>query len=425
MKEQLATRTQQRVKTLYRYTHAMECGDADIIAAILEEAQHDSILERMILEVNEVYQIEDRTVAHPDDVATAQEMLLTTFAERGVDMADARSAPETVRDGGDEDVGKLHSVPETGTVVPLQLSARRIPPRKWYRSRVSWLTGAVAAILIVLLLVPSAGALADQFLSLFRVQQFQPVTVQRPEQLVSEVASLLRNFGSVQWDSSNQPLISPVASNDVKDVEKLVNFQPQLPTSLPDGVGKVAQFSVSSGENVTFTFDEAKAESYLQTTGQGDITIPASLKGAKFDVKLSSGLAVIYYDHCQAPAQDGRQDCTSGKVSLALGEIPSPVINAEGDASFSDLHAFLLSLPKLSPDLHNLIAHIDVNSGVIPVPIPSGVNAQQVDINGAQGLALSYDKAGLIVWQDHELVFLITAYGSDTDQLLNTAKSFR
>src|SRR5215472_10761264 len=82
MKELLATRIQQRVEMLYRYTHAMESGDTDIIAVILEEAQHDSVLERMILEVNEVYQIEDRTVAHPDDVATAQEMLLATFAEQ-------------------------------------------------------------------------------------------------------------------------------------------------------------------------------------------------------------------------------------------------------------------------------------------------------------------------------------------------------
>src|SRR5262249_25680891 len=121
-----------------------------------------------------------------------------------------------------------------------------------------------------------------------RVQQFQPVIVQRPEQLVTEVASLLRNFGTVQWNNSNnRPLVSPVASNNVEDVEKLIDFKPQLPTSLPDGVGKVAQFSVSSGENATFTFDQAKAQSYLQTTGQSDITIPASLTGAKFDVKLS------------------------------------------------------------------------------------------------------------------------------------------
>src|SRR5215472_4476606 len=109
MKEQLATRMQQRVKTLYRYTNAMERGDTDIITVVLEEAQHDSILERMILEVNEVYQIEDRTVAHPDDVATAQEMLLATFAEHGVDTATALTTSETL-EYENEDVGKVHPV---------------------------------------------------------------------------------------------------------------------------------------------------------------------------------------------------------------------------------------------------------------------------------------------------------------------------
>src|SRR5262249_52745953 len=83
-------------------TNAMERGDTDIMAVVLEEAQHDSVLERMILEVNEVYQIEDRTVVHPDDVATAQEMLLATFAEHTADGSDMPSTPELVEDG---DVG--------------------------------------------------------------------------------------------------------------------------------------------------------------------------------------------------------------------------------------------------------------------------------------------------------------------------------
>jgi hypothetical protein len=464
MKELLATRVRQRIEMLYRYTNAMECGDTDIIAVVLAEAQHDSVLERMILEVNEVYQIEDRTVAHPDDVATAQEMLLATFAEHTADGTNVPSISD-VETGSAQ--GTIPTTPVRETVAyadrtghnepptPFRTGASPVPTlrvgeplrvgkvspmseplhvgesirqRRWYRSRASWLTGAVAAILIALLLLPGTGALADQFLSLFRVQQFQPVsTVERPDQLLSDVAYLLRNFGTVQWDNNitNHPSLSQVASNNVADVEKLVDFHPQLPTSLPDGAGHVPQFSVSSSEHVTFVFDQAKTKSYLQSTGQSNITIPESLAGAKFDLSLSNGLAVIYYDHCQAPAQDGTRNCTSGKVNLALGEIPSPVINAEGNASFGDLRSFLLSLPKLSSDLHNLIEHTDVNSGVVPVPIPSDANAQQVNVKGIQGLLLSYGNADLVVWQDHGLVYLITAYGSDSDQLLNTANSLK
>src|SRR5579859_7436548 len=255
MKELLGTRIQQRVEMLYRYTNAMECGDTDIMAVVLEEAQHDSILERMILEVNEVYQIEDRTVAHPDDVATAQEMLLTAFAEHTADAA------EIVRDDNVEPEG-THLVGTgfapvrdadrtTHDASPTRLWARgsreMLIPRdrpistsgvgktvrsgKWYRSRANWLMGAVAAVLIALLLLPGTGALADQFLSLFRVQQFQPVpTVERPDQLLNNVASLLHNFGTVQWNNTNSdiPVLTQKVGNNVADVDKLVDFHPQL-----------------------------------------------------------------------------------------------------------------------------------------------------------------------------------------------------
>src|SRR5690348_13167446 len=82
MKEQLEQKIQQRINSLHRYTTAMEHGDLDTMTIILEAAQYDPILERMIVEVNEVYQIADRTVVHPDDVVAAQEMLQTTFAEQ-------------------------------------------------------------------------------------------------------------------------------------------------------------------------------------------------------------------------------------------------------------------------------------------------------------------------------------------------------
>jgi hypothetical protein len=112
-------------------------------------------------------------------------------------------------------------------------------------------------------------------------------------------------------------------------------------------------------------------------------------------------------------------------VNFVIGEIPSPQITADGKASLSDLRAFLLSLPKLTPDLHNLVAHTDVNSGVIPVPIPSGAHGQQISLQGVQGVSLSYAKGNLIVWQKQGIVYLVTAYGSDSAQLLKSAQSFR
>ena len=47
-----------REKTLYRYSSALERGDFEVVAAVLRGAEEDSALERMLLEVNEVYQAE-------------------------------------------------------------------------------------------------------------------------------------------------------------------------------------------------------------------------------------------------------------------------------------------------------------------------------------------------------------------------------
>jgi len=45
-------------KALYQYSNALERGDFEVVSAVLKEAERDPMLERMLLEVNEVYQAE-------------------------------------------------------------------------------------------------------------------------------------------------------------------------------------------------------------------------------------------------------------------------------------------------------------------------------------------------------------------------------
>ena len=51
-----------REKALYRYSSALERGDFEVVSSTLREAEQDPLLERMLLEVNEVYcaELEDR-----------------------------------------------------------------------------------------------------------------------------------------------------------------------------------------------------------------------------------------------------------------------------------------------------------------------------------------------------------------------------
>src|SRR5262245_42055470 len=59
-----AKRQMAREKLLFRYTNALQRGDFSAIADVLEAAKKDPRLERMILEVHEVYEAELQS-GHP------------------------------------------------------------------------------------------------------------------------------------------------------------------------------------------------------------------------------------------------------------------------------------------------------------------------------------------------------------------------
>jgi hypothetical protein len=208
--------------------------------------------------------------------------------------------------------------------LPAQVQSRRGIFRLSKRQS-GWLMAAVAAVLVVLLLLPNATVLAEQFLALFRVQQFQPVTVD-PQTLGRELVSELQNFSDVKIAShaANQSNLRQA------QVQKLIHFQLLLPSRLPSGVGHTMQFNLIGGGQVLFTFDAAKARAYLAKTGQSSVSIPAQLDGAKFSITVNSGVMVNYFDSCQAASTSSEktgEQCSGGKT-FSIVEIPSPVVNA-------------------------------------------------------------------------------------------------
>ena len=291
------------------------------------------------------------------------------------------------------------------------------------KRRYAWLTAAVAAVLIALLLLPDASVLANEFLALFRVEHFQPVTVD-PQTLGKELVSELQNFSDVQIPSHG---ISQSNLTQVQ-VQKLIHFPLLLPSSLPSGVGHVMQFNLISGGQAVFTFDAAKARAYLARTGQSSVTIPSQLDGSAFSFNVNPGVMVNYFNSCQPSSSSEKTSlqCSGGKT-FSVVEIPSPVVQATGKASLKDLRDFLLSLPKQSSQMRNLLQQIDLNTGTVPLPIPSGVNAQQVTTHGTSGILLADNSMSLalVLWQTQGIIYVVAAATNNSTQLLDTANSLR
>ena len=279
-----------------------------------------------------------------------------------------------------------------------------------------WWIVVVAAALIALVVLPNAGALANQLLALFSVQQFQPVSID-PRSFRNGIGEDLQSFGDVNINNSGN--LDNIQNPTQAQVEQSLNFKLLLPGHLPPGVGHAMQFSLINSENGTFTFNAAKARAYLAQTGQNSVVIPPQLVGATFTITLSPGVIINYGDQCQ-----GQNQCSGGK-QFYIGEIPSPVIQATGKASLKDLRDFALSLPKLSPDARLLLQDVNLNSGVVPLPIPPQVQAQQVEVHGTQGVLMTDSSLslGALIWQTHGIIYGIGGAMSDSAQLLDSASS--
>ena len=296
------------------------------------------------------------------------------------------------------------------------------------QGRNRWWIAAAAAVLIALLVLPNAGALANQFLALFSVQKFQPVSV-NPQTFRYGVGEDLQSFGDVSLNSSN---LNSISHPTQAQVEQDLNFKLLLPSHLPPGVGKTVQFTLVDSADGTFTFSAAKARAYLAQTGQGSVSIPSQLDGATFTITLAPGVIINYGNQCQRQSQNisgssssaAALGCSGGKP-FYIGEIPSPVIRATGKASLEDLRNFVLSLPKLSSGARALLQDVNLSSGVVPLPIPPQVQAQQVMTHGAQGVLMTDSSLslGAVIWQTRGIIYMVAGSTSDSTQLLDSANS--
>ena len=287
--------------------------------------------------------------------------------------------------------------------------------------RAAWLAATVAAALIALLLLPNAAALANQFLALFQVQQFQPVDI-NPRDFSRALLLDITKYGDINQQGFDTGL-QPMSEDQVK---QLLRFPLLLPTHLPPGVGSTAQFAVNTGGMVTFVFRAAKARAYLEANGEHGVSIPAQLDGATYKITIQTSVLVSYVKSCPPGAGIDTVNQCSG-TPFFIAEISNPVVQGVGNASLKDLRDFFISLPNQSSQMRSLLQNIDLNTGTVPLPIPPQVNAQQVTAHGAPGVLLTDNSLGVgaVLWQTGGVIYIVAGMTGNTSGLMDAANSLQ
>lgn len=257
------------------------------------------------------------------------------------------------------------------------------PQRRWATA-----VSLAAVLLIVAFTFPGFRAAANDFLSLFRVEKFAPLSIS-PEQLA---------------------LLEKIADEGLMPGELIVHDEPGALTpanSLAEAAALTALPAVrtipalgdpdgiytADGGGGSLIIDVAGSRSILEAVGADPQLIPDDLDGARVTVTVFSGVEQRWGD------------------DLTLVQTLSPLVDYPDGLNEQALGQALLQVLGLAPEeAQRLAQEIDWASTLL-LPVPQNVATfQEVTIGGGSGIALqSLDGTdNAVLWQDDGMLFLLT-----------------
>ena len=297
-----------------------------------------------------------------------------------------------------------------------------------------WMGLAAILIIAAAFSFPSVRAWAGEFLGVFRVRQITVIPIDTTglsslsgnATLGNEIGQLLSNSINVTQKPGN-----PQPATDAADASKLAGFQVRLPTNQ----ASAPQLSVQGGTAFTIVVNRARAQALLDEAGKSDLQLPASLDGAKIDVKIPAEVSAGY-GACPNPATASSDNPlnTNGSPGrryadcVMLVQIPSPTVNTPPNIDLAKLAEIGLQFTGMSPQqAQEFSQNVDWTSSLV-IPIPrNAATYQQVSVDGVTGTLIQRppDDAPeyALVWVKNGIIYAIGGLGSDSARAIEMANS--
>jgi hypothetical protein len=279
-----------------------------------------------------------------------------------------------------------------------QKSKRSLPTM--FNRKYVWATLSVLVLLVIAVSIPGVRAAASDFLGLFRVQKFAPISISAEQlALLSEIAESGVYPGEIEMIDQPGP---PVQLKSVVEAISDTGWQARTPSSRDDA-GQVHMMDGGAGQ-LTINVDSTRA--LVQAAGADPKLIPDSLEGAVVSVTLFPSVSQLWPD------------------GVMLNQSPSPLVEYPDDVDTAALGEALLQV--LGMDARNarrLSRSIDWTSTLL-LPIPEGMATfNEVTVDGVDGLAFGSIDGDhtAILWQKDGMVFVIS--GGQVDDLVKIADS--
>lgn len=264
---------------------------------------------------------------------------------------------------------------------------------------------ALVAIVALLMTFPAVRAAAGEFLGLFRVQQFAPISVS-PQQM-----ALLERLGEDGLAPGEfvvtREIGDPETVDSPEDAATVAGFTPK---TLPNR-GELMRTYVMKGGAGHLVVDLAGARAIVEAAGADPLLLPDSLDGARVDVTVHDSIGQLYDN------------------GIILLQSPSPDVNYPADVNPALLGEALLQVLGMEPaEAQRIAQSIDWTSTML-LPIPQDLGTyREVTINGVSGVLLEPfdpDAEAAVVWQQDGMVYMMRAGRMSVDEMLAYANTVR
>ena len=264
---------------------------------------------------------------------------------------------------------------------------------------------ALVAIVALLMTFPTVRAAAGEFLGLFRVQQFAPISVS-PQQM-----ALLERLGEEGLAPGEFVVTREIGEPETVDSpEAAAAVAGFAPKTLPNR-GELMRTYVMRGGAGHLVVDLAGARAIVEAAGADPLLLPDSLDGARVDVTVHDSVGQLYDN------------------GIILIQSPSPDVNYPADVNPTLLGEALLQVLGTEPaEAQRIAQSIDWTSTML-LPIPQDLGTyREVTVNGVSGVLLEpfdADAEASVVWQQDGMVYMMRAGRMSVDEMLAFANSVR
>lgn len=291
--------------------------------------------------------------------------------------------------------------------------------------RAAWTAAIVILLLVAALAFPPLRAIANDFLGLFRVQQFTVVQVNPaglPEQLGTSGTLESIFTKDLQIETNGEPQ----AAADRSEASVAAGIDVRLPLR----AGGEPQITVNPGGKITFDVDLQLARAVLQEIGRSDLELPDNLDGAVIQVDVPVSVSA-QFGACQPDLEEARREgfdpddpgAPFGRGCTTLIQMPSPVVTAPPNLDLDRLaQVFLQVLGMSEQDAAHFAATVDWTTTLV-LPVPAyGTSYQDVLVDGVSGTIIQHELEDhpsqyLLLWVKDDIVYALTGSGSEVTAL--------